>query len=180
MRLSLLCYDVDSMSKVREIRSFDYVNQPYERVRDALTGDAVSVFRDATRAATTRAESVGSALKINVAGIEIGKEIAIAVQRVEESTQGAPGAPVTRLQLSWEASSAPTWFPLMKAELAIYPLTATETQLDFSGSYEPPLGVLGSALDAVAGRRIAEASVHRFVGEVAAYLRAKVTPGSDT
>jgi hypothetical protein len=62
-------------------------------------------------------------------------------------------------------------FPLMKAELAVYPLTATETQLDFAGSYEPPLGWLGSAVDAVVGYKIAEASVHRFVAQVAAYLR---------
>jgi hypothetical protein len=49
--------------------------------------------------------------------------------------------------------------------------TATETQLDFSGIYEPPFGVLGKAVDAVAGYRIAEVSVHRFVSDVAAYLR---------
>jgi hypothetical protein len=59
----------------------------------------------------------------------------------------------------------------MKAELSVYPLTATETQLDFSGLYEPPLGVLGKAVNAVVGHRIAEVSVHRFVSEVAEYLR---------
>ena len=59
----------------------------------------------------------------------------------------------------------------MKAELSVYPLTATETQLDFSGIYEPPLGAVGKALNAVAGHRIAESSVHRFISDVAAYLR---------
>jgi hypothetical protein len=59
----------------------------------------------------------------------------------------------------------------MKAELSIYPLTRTETQLDFAGLYEPPLGALGIALNAVAGHRIAEVSVHRFVGDVAEHLR---------
>jgi hypothetical protein len=29
----------------------------------------------------------------------------------------------------------------MKAELSIYPLTSTETQLDLGGLYEPPLGL---------------------------------------
>jgi hypothetical protein len=59
----------------------------------------------------------------------------------------------------------------MRAELSVYPLTATETQLDFAGRYEPPLGALGSAMDAMVGHRIAEASVHRFLQDVAAYLR---------
>jgi hypothetical protein len=59
----------------------------------------------------------------------------------------------------------------MRAELAVYPLTSTETQLDFQGVYEPPLGALGKAVNAVVGHRIAEASVHRFVSNVAQYLR---------
>jgi len=62
-------------------------------------------------------------------------------------------------------------FPLMNGELAIYPLTSTETQLDFLGFYEPPLGAVGKAVNAVAGHRIAEVSVHRFIDDVAAYLR---------
>jgi hypothetical protein len=33
------------------------------------------------------------------------------------------------------------------------------------------MGWLGSAVDAVAGHKIAEASVHRFVSQVAEYLR---------
>jgi hypothetical protein len=79
--------------------------------------------------------------------------------------------PVTHLTLDWAAASASRLFPLMKADLLVYPLTATETQLDFSGRYEPPLGWLGTAVNAAIGHRIAEASVHRFVSEVAEYLR---------
>jgi hypothetical protein len=59
----------------------------------------------------------------------------------------------------------------MTAELAVYPLTATETQLDFGGAYEPPMGAVGGALDAVVGHRVADASIHRFLSDVAHYLR---------
>ena len=62
----------------------------------------------------------------------------------------------------------------MRGELAIYPLTGRETQIDFSGTYEPPMGWLGSAVDAVVGHRIAEASVDRFVKQVAEYLRSNL------
>ena len=79
--------------------------------------------------------------------------------------------PATRLQLEWEAARMPRLFPIMKADLSIYPLTATETQLDFKGVYEPPLGPLGEAVNAIVGHRIAEVSVHRFVSDVAGYLR---------
>jgi hypothetical protein len=63
----------------------------------------------------------------------------------------------------------------MNAELSIYPLTAKETQLDFLGTYDPPLGVLGDALDAIVGHRIGEASVHRFIQNVATYLRSELS-----
>ena len=62
-------------------------------------------------------------------------------------------------------------FSIMKADLSIYPITATETQLDFNGLYESPLGRLGKAVNAIIGHRVAEASVHRFVSDVAGYLR---------
>jgi hypothetical protein len=76
-----------------------------------------------------------------------------------------------RLQLEWESAKIPSLFPLMKADLSIYPLTGTETQLDFSGVYEPPLGIVGKAVNAIVGHRIAEVSVHRFVSDVAGLLR---------
>jgi len=58
--------------------------------------------------------------------------------------------------------------------LSVYPLTATETQLDFVGRYDPPLGIVGGALDATVGHRIAQASVHRLITDVATYLREHV------
>ena len=150
----------------KQIRSFDYVNHEYEKVRDALAGDAESVFRAATRAAASRTEAVAAALEVDIAGLKVSKDVDIRVTNVEDD---APRR--TKLGIEWAATSSPGLFPLMKAELSVYPLTATETQLDFSGNYEPPMGWLGSAVDAVAGHKIAEASVHRFVHQVAEYLR---------
>ncbi len=159
------------MSKGREIRCYDYVNHPYKDVRDALSRDALTVFQSATKAAASRAQSVASELHVDVGGIGVKTDIRISVKSVEENVPGAMPTPATRLQLEWEAATMPRLFPLMKAELSIYPLTATETQLDFSGIYEPPFGVVGKAMDAVAGHRIAEVSVHQFINEVAGYLR---------
>jgi hypothetical protein len=160
------------MSKGREIRCFDYVNHPYAQVRDALRQDALSVFQAATTVAASRARAVASALRVNVGGLEVGAEIVISVKKVEEYQPGESSpSPLTRLHLEWEAARMPGLFPLMRAELAVYPLTSTETQLDLSGHYEPPLGLLGDAMDSLVGHRIAEASVHRFITDIADYLK---------
>jgi hypothetical protein len=159
------------MSKGREIRCYDYVNHPYERVRDALSQDALTVFQSATKTAASRAQTVAAELHFNIGGIGVQTDIRISVKNIEEKVVDAMATPATRLLLEWEAASLPRLFPLMTAELSIYPLTATETQLDFSGLYEPPFGAVGKAVNAIVGHRIAEVSVHRFVSDVAGYLR---------
>lgn len=159
------------MSKPRDVRCYDYVNHPYEQVRDALTKDAGAVFQAATRAASARAKSVASALHVDIAGFDVAKDVTIGVKKIAEH----PAEPKTRvktvIELEWEAAEAAGLFPLMHGELSVYPLTGTETQLDFFGHYQPPMGALGTALDAVAGHRLAEASVLRFLRDVARFLR---------
>jgi hypothetical protein len=162
------------MSKGREIHCYDYVNHPYEQVRDALSKDAPAVFQSATRTAASRAQSIASELRIDLGGIGIAADIRVSVKNIEVKEREGMSGPATRLQLEWEAATVPRLFPLMKADLSIYPITATETQLDFKGFYEPPLGPVGKAVNAMIGHRIAEASVHRFVSDVAEYLRETV------
>lgn len=155
-----------------EIRTYDYVNRPYAAVRAALTEDPAAVFSDATRAAADRAWSVAGELHVKIAGLDVSTEVFFTIGTVTEEASGPLGGSTTRIPVSWEAAAHPAWFPLMDGVLAVYPLTSTETQLDFLGRYEPPLGLVGGAVDAVVGHRIAEASVHRFIGNVARFLRA--------
>ena len=159
------------MNKGFEIRCYDYVNHPYATVRDALVKDPLAVFQSATKAASSRAKTIASELRMDIGGIGIETSINITVKSIEETAAEAMSPAVTRLQIEWEATTAPQLFPLMRAELMVYPLTATETQLDFLGFYEPPLGALGKAMNAIGGHRIADVSVHRFVSDVAGFLR---------
>lgn len=155
----------------QEIRSYDYVNHPYAKVRDALVADAPGIFRAATRVAADRAHSVAAELRVTLAGVDVSADIVCSTGTIEEAAGGPKGAPLTRIPISWEAARNPRFFPLMSSVLTIYPLTSTETQLDFLGRYDPPLGVVGEAMDAIVGHRIAEASVHRFITDIARYLR---------
>jgi hypothetical protein len=159
------------MSTGREIRSYDYVNRPYECVRDALRQNALTVFQSATKAAASRAQSIAAELHVDFGGIGVKTDINISVRNIEEKVVDTTSTPTTRLLLEWEAATMPRLFPLMKGELSVYPLTSTETQLDFSGIYEPPFGAVGKTMNAIIGHRIAEVSVHRFVSDVAGYLR---------
>jgi hypothetical protein len=159
---------------MNEIRSHDYVNHPYAAVRDALVKDPAAVLSAATNAAAVRARDVAAALHVNIGPLDIGAEIAVTVGEISEQSYTAPISRVTRIPIEWSAAQRAALFPVMKAELSVYPLTATETQLEFVGRYEPPLGIVGGALDATVGHRIAQASVHRLITDVAKYLREHV------
>jgi hypothetical protein len=125
------------MGTGREIRSYDYVNRPYERVRDELRQNALTIFQSATKAAASPAQSIAAELHVDFGGIGVKTDIKISVRNIEEQAVDTTSAPATRLLLEWEAATMPRLFPLMKGEPSVYPLTATETQLDFSGNYEP-------------------------------------------
>ncbi len=159
------------MTRGQSIRSYDYVNHPYEKVREALSEDPRTLFQAATKTAAARANNLASELHVDLGGIKLGADISISVKSIAEHPATATTGPSTVMHLEWEAANRKDLFPFMKAELSIYALTGTETQLDFSGVYEPPLGTLGSAMNAVVGHRIAESSVHRFVSDVAEHLR---------
>lgn len=162
------------MSERPPLRAYDYVNHPYAAVRAALVDDALDVFQRATSAAAARADSLSAELTARVGPVEVAADITIRVISTEEATSPF-GKPSTRLTLEWEAKRAPALFPVMHAVLSVYALSSTETQLDFEGRYEPPLGVVGKAIDAAIGQRIADATVHRFVEQIAASLRDRLT-----
>jgi ribosome-associated toxin RatA of RatAB toxin-antitoxin module len=155
----------------RDIRAFDYVNQPYDVVRDALMKDPKGVFHRATTLATDRSQDLIAALSIDLGGVHLTKEVTIDVGQPEEENRGAELSRVTRIPVEWHAAESAGLFPAMKARLAIYPLSFTETQVELDGTYEPPFGILGSAIDALVGQRVAEASVHRFVKAVVETLK---------
>jgi hypothetical protein len=162
------------MNHAQGIRVYAYVNRPYERVAEVLRLDAIGVFQRATASATARARALVSTLRANVGPLELGADVVVRVLGLEED-RDAPFGPRMRLRLEWLAAHHPELFPKMTANLDVYALGANETQLDFLGEYEPPLGLLGAVFDAVLGRRVAEGAVHRFVEDVAEGLRVDVS-----
>jgi hypothetical protein len=159
------------MSSEHRLRCYDYVNQPFERVRAALRENVQDVVRLATSRASQREQSLAAQLRVRVAGLEIATDVCVEIGAPEDSVSSPYGYDVTTFPLSWMASSRPSLFPHMQGRLLVYPLSRSETQLEFEGVYNPPFGVVGDAIDALAGKRIAEASVLTFVQDIAAHLR---------
>ena len=154
------------------IHVYDYVNHGCGQVRDALLHDPKALFERATHAGAARAGDLGAELHVKIAGLEVGAAVEIEIVSLTEAA--LYNRPATRIDLAWRAVNHAGWFPTMKASLSIYALTPTETQLDFEGRYDPPLGIVGAAIDATVMHRLARAAVTGFIQEVADYLRRRV------
>jgi hypothetical protein len=74
------------------------------------------------------------------------------------------------LALRWEATGVGgALFPVLDADLTLAP-DGMGTVLRLAGSYRPPLGPLGQALDRAILHRVAEATIRTFLARVAAQL----------
>jgi hypothetical protein len=170
-------YSSITMSEPRNLRCYQYVDRPYEKVRELFHSRPLELLQRATTSAAARADSLGASLKVKVGGIELGVDVRAYVQRVRDEPGIAGLSPITCVDLGWEAARASAFFPSMQAVLSASPLSATETQLEVEGAYQPPFGQLGSAIDAVFMHRVAEAAVHRFLNDVVEQIRREVTQG---
>ncbi len=162
------------MSQPTKLRCYAYVNRPYDRVRAALHQRGSTLYQEATRAASARADALASTLRVGVAGFEVGVDVHLQIYAVNDEESVALRAPVTRVELGWQAAHATSFFPAMDAKVSAWPLSATETQIELEGVYKPPMGTVGQAVDAVVGHRIAEATAHRFVEDVVDQLRREI------
>ena len=122
------------MSQGREIRCYDYVNHPYEQVRDALRAGFAEVFsRPPSRLLPARGRW--------------HRSCAPASARLRSRPRSAISVKPWKRQLlkpdcSWNGKSAsmPHLFPFMQARVGNLSVDGRETQLDFHGLYEAAAG----------------------------------------
>lgn len=74
--------------------------------------------------------------------------------------------------LRWSAVGAESLFPEMRADLILTQNGKEETAMTLSGTYDPPLGVVGRALDRALLGRVAEATVRNWMDRLAAAVSA--------
>lgn len=145
-------------------------DRPYEAVRSLLHHRALEVFQRATNCAAGHADVLAAKLRIG-SGIAVGVPVHIHVRAIRDEAPVGGMPPVTRVFIEWEAARGAGFFPHAVAELSVWPVTAQGSRLELQGIYHPPLGVLGSAIDAAVGHRVAEATVAHLLDDVVDELR---------
>ena len=108
-----------------------------------------------------------------VGAIGLSKLVRVQVRELVRTEKSAG------IALRWEAiGPGGGLFPVLDADVRLTPAGEHVTLLSMAGSYRPPLGSLGQALDQAILHRVAAATIRRFVAQVAARIGGQ--PGGAT
>ncbi len=148
---------------MNELYFYEYVDRKADDVVALLKERREEIFQAATRRAAEKTGEMLSLLHVNVAGLEVGKEVVIQLgEPVEEAN-------VVLFPVSWKAATQDWLFPSMQGNIEVTALDNVTPlcQLALRGHYRPPAGVVGALGDALIGHRLAEATVRHFVIDLA-------------
>jgi hypothetical protein len=105
----------------------------------------------------------GAHLRVGVAGLS--KLVRVQVRELAQTDTSAG------LAIRWEATGpGGRLFPVLDADVRLAPAGEGATLLAIAGSYRPPLGSLGDALDRAILHRVATATINSFLAQVAAQI----------
>jgi hypothetical protein len=100
-----------------------------------------------------------------VGAIGLSKLVRVQVRELSRTEEWAG------IALRWEAAGPRGGlFPVLDADVRLTPAGEHVTRLSMAGSYRPPLGSLGQSLDRAILHRVADATIRRFVAQVAARI----------
>jgi hypothetical protein len=150
-----------------------FLNLPYPAgdVEQALLQAPERWIPALARDARQRGEALLARVGFEAAGLRVAKRVEIHIGQARRFPSK------TILPVSWKATGPSAMFPVMDGDIEVAPLGPRLTQLSFSGRYEPPLSVLGRALDRALLHRVAEATVKDFLDRVGDRLAALAAEG---
>jgi hypothetical protein len=157
----------------RHVYFYTYLERPFERVRDVFVG-APEVWLPQPASQWNG----GYVVDLDASGV-LPPALARRSAVVETSPVSVTSdGDVLLRSLRWHASEREDWFPILDGDLELSRLTDASCQLTLSGSYRPPLAVVGQLGDRLLGHRIAEAVVCTFVVATASRMADSVVRGS--
>lgn len=146
------------------VYDFIHIPLPVEQVRHRLFVAVSGLWQQVAAAAYDEGEELLS--RVGPFGPVPGLSKAVTMQVGKARDRGEGFV----IPLQWSATGPAELFPVMLADLEITPLGADQSQLRFSGSYDPPLGPIGRQLDRLLLHQLAEATVRALLGQLVAAL----------
>ena len=140
----------------RDVQFVKAIDRPYVDVRDALADDP-AILGDADT------DGIAAHLNTRVGGTDLTRTMRVEIVEFDEPA-GQPAR--CTLIFRGDAVHHAELFPHLEARLDAVPISEERTALFFVGTYKPPMGLLGGAVDALALHHRAEESLRGWFGSV--------------
>jgi len=155
-------------------RYFVEVPLPADQVERALLDSPAGWLSAIAGAAQERGD--GLLVEVGVGPMEAGLRRRVSI-RLGEPVRFPS---MTSVPLTWEPIGLEGVLPRLDANIELGPLGEDRTQLAISARYQPPLGVVGRAVDRVLLHRMAEATLKDFLDRVGQAIALSQTGGAAT
>lgn len=151
-----------------ELHAYAYVDVPFDLASRLFAENAEAVLQHATDDVAEEAGKLSRTLRVNVGGFDVSKDVTVVVGEFEPAQMTRSSVPIR-----WEAERGRLLFPTLEARLDIVALSLDPplTMIELNGTYEPPMGAIGAGADKLLLHRMAEATIYRFVHDIAMELR---------
>jgi hypothetical protein len=141
---------------------------------------------DAARARLLAFLSIGGLQESSEDASEVGRDLllragvgAFSKQMLVQLLRPYQHDGVVVIPVRWVATGASgAMFPQLDGNLELAPVDATQSELRLKGAYRPPLAAVGGGLDRMLLHRVADATIRRFLQDIADGLMA--VPDADT
>lgn len=148
------------------IRTYTVVDRPFAEVEAEFVKGAANWMPDLALKANGHGVRLLSELGLKMGPRRIGKRIELKISEPLRS----PG--LTLFSMRWQAASEAGFFPALEGQMEIAALGGSSTQLGLSGTYRPPLGIVGAIADRALLHRVAEVTVKDFIERIGDRLKA--------
>jgi hypothetical protein len=155
-------------------RYFVEVPLPADQVERALLDSPAEWLSAIAGAAQERGD--GLLVEVGVGPLEAGFQRRVSL-RLGEPVRFPS---MTSVPLTWEPVGLEGLLPRLDANIELGPLGEDRTQLAISARYQPPLGVVGHAIDRVLLHRVAEATLKDFLDRVGQAITLSQAGGAET
>jgi hypothetical protein len=151
-----------------DLVAYAYVEAPFDTITALLAGDPTAVLQRATTEAASAAKPLARTMGVELAGHAVAETVTVMPGRFRPT-----GLTTCTMTLTWEVPSGRLLFPHLTAELEVCAVVLDPplVQVTVRATYEPPAAVLQAGADRMMLKHLAEATLHRFVHEVADGIR---------
>jgi hypothetical protein len=146
------------------VRYYVTVDRPIEDCRRVLLESPGDWLPNLVQTSQGPAEQLLARMGFSILAVDVRKKAVVEI-----------GNPVQlrdwlHIPISWEAQPVSDLFPRFEGELQLVPIGPGETKLALAGTYDPPLGDVGRAVDNLLMHTAAEATVKDFLEQLAKRL----------